>query len=206
MAPSDTGDVPEVSVPDPGDLPVLEFATAEDFEDWLEREHQSSAGFWLRFAKKDSGITSVNYEQAVLVALCFGWIDGQARSEGPASWLQRFTPRSRRSMWSQLNRERVEELAARGRLRPAGVAEIEKAKADGRWDAAYAPPSTASVPDDLAEALAVVPAADTAFAGLDSRNRYAILHRIATARTAKTRTARIAQFVAMLEKGERPYP
>ncbi len=207
MAPSDSADVPEVtSVPDPRDLPVLAFATAEDFEDWLEREHLSSAGFWLRFAKKGSGVTSVNYEQAVLVALCFGWIDGQARSEGAASWLQRFTPRSRRSMWSQLNRERVEGLAARGRLRPAGVAEIEKAKADGRWAAAYAPPSTASVPDDLAEALAGVPAADTAFAGLDSRNRYAILHRIATARTAKTRAARIAQFVAMLEKGERPYP
>jgi uncharacterized protein YdeI (YjbR/CyaY-like superfamily) len=188
------------------DLPVLTFATAEDFERWLEHEHTTARGIWLRFAKRGSDIVSVTYEQAVLVALCFGWIDGQARSEGEASWLQRFTPRTRRSVWSQLNRQRVGELIAQGRMRPAGLEEIEKAKADGRWDAAYAPPSTAAVPPDLAEALAAAPSAQAVFAGLDSRNRYAILHRIATARRPQTRAARIAKFVKMLENGELLYP
>ena len=188
------------------DLPVLAFASADEFERWLEREHARSRGIWLRFAKKGSGVDSVSYEQAVLVALCFGWIDGQARSEGDASWLQRFTPRTRKSVWSQLNRQRVYELIEQGRMRPAGRAEIEKAKADGRWDAAYAPPSTATVPPDLAEALAAAPDAEAVFAGLDSQNRYAILHRIATARRPETRAARIATFVAMLRNGEVLYP
>src|SRR5918911_3245603 len=145
---------------EPIDLPVLSFTTADEFEHWLEREHGTSRGVWLRFAKKGSGVDSVSYEQAVLVALCFGWIDGQARSEGAASWLQRFTPRTRKSVWSQLNRQRVGELVAQGRMRPAGLAEVEKAKADGRWDAAYAPPSRAVVPPDLAEALAAEPDAE----------------------------------------------
>jgi uncharacterized protein YdeI (YjbR/CyaY-like superfamily) len=188
------------------DLPVLTFTTAEQFERWLEREHATSRGVWLRFAKKGSGVTSVSYEQAVLVALCFGWIDGQARSEGTASWLQRFTPRTRKSVWSQLNRQRVDELIAQGRMRPAGMAEIEKAKADGRWDAAYAPPSTAAVPPDLAEALATEPDAEAVFAGLDGQNRYAILHRVQTAKRAETRARRIEKFVAMLAAGEKLHP
>jgi uncharacterized protein YdeI (YjbR/CyaY-like superfamily) len=193
-------------MPESADLPVLTFTTADAFEQWLEREHATSRGIWLRFAKKRSGVASISYEQAVLVALCFGWIDGQARSEGEGSWLQRFTPRTRKSVWSQLNRQRVDELLAQGRMRPAGLAEIEKAKADGRWDAAYAPPSTAAVPPDLAEALAAEPDAGAVFAGLDSQNRYAILHRIATARKAETRAARIVKFVEMLKNGELPYP
>jgi uncharacterized protein YdeI (YjbR/CyaY-like superfamily) len=193
-------------MPESADLPVLTFATADEFERWLEREHDSSRGIWLRFAKKGSGAASVSYEQAVLVALCFGWIDGQARSGGEAFWLQRFTPRTRTSVWSQINRQRVVELVAQGRMRPAGLAEVEKARADGRWDAAYAPPSTATVPPDLAEALATEPDAQGFFAGLDSRNRYAILHRIATARRPETRAARIATFVEMLKNGELLYP
>jgi uncharacterized protein YdeI (YjbR/CyaY-like superfamily) len=193
-------------MPQPADLPVLAFETAEEFESWLEREHNSARGVWLRFAKKGSQVSSVTYEQAVLVALCFGWIDGQARSEGEASWLQRFTPRTRTSVWSQINRRRVGELIAEGRMRPAGLAEIERAKADGRWDAAYAPPSTATVPPDLAAALAAEPDAEAVFAGLDSRNRYAVLHRIATARKPETRAARISAFVTMLKNGELLYP
>jgi uncharacterized protein YdeI (YjbR/CyaY-like superfamily) len=193
-------------MPESADLPVLSFATAAELETWLEREHLTSRGIWLRLAKKGSDVPSVTYEQAVLTALCFGWIDGQARSEGAASWVQRFTPRTRRSVWSQLNRRRVDELIAQGRMRPAGLAEVEKAKADGRWDAAYAPPSTATVPPDLAEALAAEPDAETFFAGLDNRNRYAILHRIATARKPETRAARIAAFVEMLKNHELIYP
>jgi uncharacterized protein YdeI (YjbR/CyaY-like superfamily) len=191
---------------DAAELPVLAFASAEEFERWLEREHTSARGVWLRFAKKGSGVESVSYEQAVLVALCFGWIDGQARSEGQAAWLQRFTPRTRKSVWSQINRRRVDELIAQGRMRPAGLAEIEKAKADGRWDAAYAPPSTATVPPDLAQALEAEPEAQTFFAGLDSQNRYSILHRIATAKRPETRAARIAKFVEMLKNREVLYP
>jgi uncharacterized protein YdeI (YjbR/CyaY-like superfamily) len=184
----------------------MSFTTAEEFERWLEREHATARGVWLRFAKRGSGLETVSYDQAVAVALCFGWIDGQARSEGEASWLQRFTPRTRKSGWSQLNRQRVDELIAQGRMRPAGLAEIEKAKADGRWDAAYAPPSTAAVPPDLAEALAAAPEAQAVFAGLDGRNRYAILYRIATARRPETRAARIRTFVEMLGNGELLYP
>jgi uncharacterized protein YdeI (YjbR/CyaY-like superfamily) len=193
-------------MPERADLPVLAFGTAEALERWLEREHATSRGIWLKFAKKGSDVESVSYEQAVLVALCFGWIDGQARSLDGTAWLQRFTPRTRTSTWSQINRQRVEELTAQGRMRPAGLAEIEKAKADGRWDAAYAPPSTATVPPDLAEALSAEPAARTLFDGLDSRNRYAILHRIATARRPETRAARIGKFVEMLKNGEVLYP
>jgi uncharacterized protein YdeI (YjbR/CyaY-like superfamily) len=193
-------------MPERADLPVIAFATPEEFERWLEREHAARPGVWVRFAKKGSGVESVSYEQAVNVALCFGWIDGRARSEGEASWLQRFTPRTRTSVWSQINRRRVGELIAQGRMRPAGLAEVEKAKADGRWDAAYAPPTTAAVPPDLTEALAAAPEAQALFAGLDSRNRYAILHRIAMARKPETRAARIARFVEMLAKGKQPYP
>lgn len=190
----------------PDDLPVLAFATADEFEQWLEREHESSAGVWLRFPRKGTGVPSLTYEEAVLVALCFGWIDGQARSLDETAWLQRYTPRRRRSVWSQINTQRVARLVEEGRMRRAGLAEVERAKADGRWDAAYAPPSTATVPPDLDAALAASPAAAEAFAGLDSQNRYAILHRLATAKKPETRARRIETFVAMLEKGELLHP
>jgi uncharacterized protein YdeI (YjbR/CyaY-like superfamily) len=190
----------------PADLPVLAFATAQEFERWLEREHQSAPGVWIRFPRKGALVPSLTYEEAVLVALCFGWIDGQARSLDETAWLQRYTPRRRRSVWSQINRERVARLTDEGRMRPAGLAEVERARADGRWEAAYAPPSTATVPPDLEAALAASPAAAETFAGLDSRNRYSILHRLATAKKPETRARRIATFVAMLEKGELLYP
>jgi uncharacterized protein YdeI (YjbR/CyaY-like superfamily) len=193
-------------MPAPTDLPVLAFATAQEFEQWLEREHEKAAGVWLRFPRKGTGVPSLTYEEAVLVALCFGWIDGQARSLDETAWLQRYTPRRRRSIWSQINRERVARLVEEGRMRTAGLTEVERAKADGRWDAAYAPPSTAVVPPDLEAALSASPTAAEAFAGLDSRNRYAILHRLATAKKPETRARRIATFVAMLEKGELLYP
>jgi uncharacterized protein YdeI (YjbR/CyaY-like superfamily) len=190
----------------PSDLPVLAFATATEFEQWLEREHATAPGVWLRFPRKGTGVPSLTYEEAVLVALCFGWIDGQARSHDETAWLQRYTPRRRRSIWSQINTERVARLVEEGRMRAAGLAEVERAKADGRWDAAYAPPSTAGVPPDLEAALKATPAAAEVFAGLDSRNRYAILHRLATAKKPDTRARRIATFVAMLEQGELLYP
>jgi uncharacterized protein YdeI (YjbR/CyaY-like superfamily) len=190
----------------PTDLPVLAFATAEEFEQWLEREHETAPGVWIRFPRKGTDVPSLTYEEAVLVSLCFGWIDGQARSLDETAWLQRYTPRRKRSVWSQINRERIARLVEEGRMRAAGLAEVERAKADGRWDAAYAPPSTATVPPDLEAALSASPAAAAAFAGLDSRNRYAILHRLATARKPETRARRIAAFVAMLKKGEVLYP
>jgi uncharacterized protein YdeI (YjbR/CyaY-like superfamily) len=193
-------------MPTPTDLPVLAFATVEEFEQWLEREHETAPGVWVRFPRKGTDVPSVTYEEAVLVALCFGWIDGQARSLDETAWLQRYTPRRKRSVWSQINRERIARLVEEGRMRAAGLAEVERAKADGRWAAAYAPPSTATVPPDLAAALSASPAAETAYAGLDSRNRYAILHRLATTRKPETRARRIATFVAMLEKGEVLYP
>ena len=156
--------------------------------------------------RKGTGVRSLTYEEAVLAALCFGWIDGQARSLDETAWLQRYTPRRSRSIWSQINTERAARLIAEGRMRAAGLAEVERAKADGRWEAAYAPPSTATVPPDLEAALAASPAAAEVFAGLDSRNRYSILHRLATAKKPETRARRVATFVAMLEKGELLHP
>ena len=194
------------AMPAPDDLPVLGFATAQEFEQWLEQEHATAGGVWIRFPRKGAGVPSITYAEAVEAALCFGWIDGQARSLDETAWLQRYTPRRRRSIWSQINRERVARLTAERRMRPAGLAEVERAKADGRWDAAYAPPSTATVPADLAAALEASPSAAEAFAGLDSRNRYSILHRLATAKRAETRERRIATFVRMLENGELLYP
>jgi uncharacterized protein YdeI (YjbR/CyaY-like superfamily) len=193
-------------MPVPTDLPVLAFSTAEEFEHWLEREHDSTPGVWIRFPRKGTDVASLTYEEAVGVALCFGWIDGQARSWDETAWLQRYTPRRKRSIWSQINRERVARLLEEGRMRAAGLAEVERAKADGRWDAAYAPPSTATVPPDLEAALTASPAAAEAFAGLDSRNRYSILHRLATAKRPETRARRVATFVAMLEQGELLHP
>jgi uncharacterized protein YdeI (YjbR/CyaY-like superfamily) len=148
----------------------------------------------------------VRHAEALDVALCFGWIDGQAKAIDEQWYVQRFTPRRKRSMWSKINREKVAALIDAGRMRPAGLAEIERAKADGRWDAAYDSPATSTVPDDLRAALDASPAASEAFDGLSSQNRYAILHRVQTAVKPETRARRIAKFVGMLERGERLYP
>jgi uncharacterized protein YdeI (YjbR/CyaY-like superfamily) len=187
----------------PDELPVVPFASAEAWRDWLRDHHASSPGVWLKLAKKGSGLPSVTYAEAVDEALCFGWIDGQARSLGETHHLQKFTPRAKRSMWSKRNREKVAALIAAGRMQPAGLREIERAKADGRWDAAYDAPSTSTVPDDLQRELDRDPEAAAFFVTLDSRNRYAILHRVQTAKKPETRARRIDKFVAMLRAGEK---
>jgi uncharacterized protein YdeI (YjbR/CyaY-like superfamily) len=174
------------------------------FENWLEANGETSAEVWVKMAKKHTGISSLDWARAVEVALCFGWIDGQSRRIDGDWYLQRFTPRRATSTWSKINREKVQALTEAGRMRPAGQAEVERAKADGRWEAAYDSVATASVPDDLARALEKAGLSE-AFAGLDSRNRYAILHRVQTAKKPETRARRIAKYVGMLEAGERPY-
>ena len=184
---------------------VVFLATPEDFEAWLEAHGESAAEVWVKMAKKHTGITSLEWAGAVEVALCFGWIDGQSRRIDDDWHMQRFTPRRPKSTWSKINRQKVQALTAAGRMRPAGLAEVEGAKADGRWHAAYDSPSTASVPQDLARALEDVGLTD-AFAGLSSQNRYAIVHRVQTARKPETRARRIAKYVGMLEAGETPHP
>jgi uncharacterized protein YdeI (YjbR/CyaY-like superfamily) len=186
----------------PDDLPVLPFPSQAEWESWLEENHADAAGLWLKIAKKASGIETVTHAEALDAALCFGWIDGQRGRLDDEWFLQRFTPRRARSRWSQINREKVERLIADGRMRPAGLREIERAKADGRWDAAYASQSTIEVPDDLQQALDANPAAKEFFATLSGSNRYAVLYRIHDAKRAETRTRRIEKFVAMLARGE----
>ncbi|MFI9646244.1 YdeI family protein [Streptomyces sp. NPDC052040] len=188
------------------DLEIVAFASAEDFEEWLGAHHASTPGIWLRLRKKTPGVAALDYPRALDVALCHGWIDGQKRSYDDRHWLQRFTPRTSRSRWSKVNREKAEALIAQGRMRPAGLAEVERAKADGRWDATYDGARTASVPDDLARALAARPAAEQFFATLDSGNRYAILYRVQEAKKPETRARRIETYVAMLAEGRKIHP
>jgi uncharacterized protein YdeI (YjbR/CyaY-like superfamily) len=157
-------------------------------------------------AKRGSGAASVTHAEALDAALCYGWIDGRIKSEGERSWLQMFGPRSKKSMWSKVNRAKALALIAAGEMRPAGLAEIERAQADGRWDAAYDAQRTATVPEDLAEALNRNARSKAFFAKLDSRNRYAVLHRIQTAKKPETRARRIARFVEMLARGEKLHP
>jgi len=182
---------------------MVEFATRAEWAGWLAAEHGSSAGVWLKVARKDGGAVSVSYADALDVALCHGWIDGQKDRLDERFWLQRFTPRAPRSRWSKRNRERAEALIAAGEMGPAGLHEVERARADGRWEAAYDSHSTATVPDDLQAALDAAPAARDFFAELDSNNRYAILYRIQEARRPETRARRIAKYVAMLGEGRR---
>ena len=180
------------------------FASQRAWERWLERRHASSDGVWLRVGKKGSGVRSVTYAEAVESALCYGWIDGQARSLDDDHYLQRFTPRRARSRWSVINRTKAMDLIASGRMRPSGLAEVERAKADGRWAAASTRPSAARVPADLRRALAARNSAKAAFDALDGRNRYAILYRIEEAKRPETRARRIARFVEQLAAGEKP--
>jgi len=189
------------------ELDTVAFASAEAFEAWLAENHATTpAGIWLKLRKKGPGIEALAYAQALDVALCYGWIDGQKAGLDDQWWLQRFTPRRPRSRWSKVNRDKVAALIEQGRMRPPGLAEIDRAKADGRWDAAYDSPSTATVPDDLAAALAAAPAAAAFFETLDRQNRYAILHRVQEAKRAETRARRIEKYVAMLAKGEKLHP
>ena len=182
------------------DLPVNTSRAA--WQRWLARQHDTSSGVWLEFAKKDSGLRSLTRPEALEIALCYGWIDGQAVSVDAKRWRQRFTPRRPRSKWSQINRAAVERLHAEGRLAPAGIREMEAAKGDGRWVAAYASPRTMPVPEDLQAALAAHPGARRAFEQLDSQNRYAILYRLNDAKRPETRARRLGGFIRMLEAGE----
>lgn len=187
-------------------LPIIAFATPANWEDWLREQHESSKGLWLKLAKKGSETATVNYQQALELALCYGWIDGQKAAYDGHFWLQRFTPRGAKSVWSQINREKVEALLGAGRMKPAGIAQVEKAKADGRLDAAYASQKSATVPDDLREALEKSPKAQAFFDSLNSANRYAILYRLQDAKKPETRARRLAQFVEMLEEGKKLHP
>ncbi len=189
----------------PDELPILLFATPGEFEQWLEENHADSDGLWLKIAKKGSGESSVSYGEALGLALCFGWIDSQKRGHDETHFLQRFTPRRPRGRWSRINRDKAEALIAASSMRPAGMAEVEAAISDGRWEAAYEGQRTAAVPDDLRRALAANRAAREFFESLDSANRYAILYRLEEAKRPQTRERRLRKFVAMLERGERPH-
>ena len=188
------------------DLPVMSFASQDDWETWLAGQHQTSSGLWLKIAKKDAGPRTVSYQEALVVALCFGWIDGQKRAFDEVHWLQRFTPRKAKSKWSRINRDQAGALIEAGQMRPAGLREVELARADGRWAAAYQSQSTAAVPEDLARALAGNDAARTFFEDLDRANRYAILYRLADAKRPETRARRLATFMAMLSEGKKIHP
>lgn len=185
-----------------GGLPVLDFVDAEAWETWLATHGGKAAGVWLKIAKAGNSASSLTKAQAIDGALCHGWIDGQIDKYDEAWFLTRFTPRKRTSKWSENNRKRAEQLAADGRVAPAGLAEIKAAKADGRWDTAYAPASTAEEPEDLKAALDAEPAARTFFDTLTGANRYAILYRVQTAKKPETRAARIVKFVGMCARGE----
>jgi uncharacterized protein YdeI (YjbR/CyaY-like superfamily) len=185
------------------DLPILAFASPAELESWLEENHAGSEGLWLKIAKKGSALASVTYAEALELALCFGWIDSQKRGLDERHFLQRFTPRRPRGKWSRINRDKAEELIASGSMRPAGLAEVEAAKADGRWEAAYAGQRTAEVPADLQRELDRNRVAREFFATLDSANRYAILYRLGEAKKPETRERRLRKFVGMLERGEK---
>jgi uncharacterized protein YdeI (YjbR/CyaY-like superfamily) len=186
----------------PTDLPVMAFADQAAFEAWLE-ENAGAPGVYVKLAKKGAGVPSVTYAELVESALCFGWIDGRSNRLDDRFYLQRMTPRRARSVWSRKNVDAVEALTLAGRMRPPGLAAVEAARADGRWERAYAGSATITVPDDLAAALAAEPAAQAAFDGLDGANRYAVLWRVHTAASETTRAKRIASLVQMLAEGRR---
>lgn len=184
----------------------ITFASQEDWEAWLASHGEVVAGVWLRLAKKSAEQPSLTYAQAVEGALCHGWIDGQKQAESEHYWLQRFTPRTTKSLWSKINKAKAEALISAGRMQPSGLREVDRAKRDGRWEAAYASASTSTVPDDLQQALDKQPKAKQFFATLDSQNRYAILFRIQSVKRAETRARKIAQFIDMLNRGEKIHP
>jgi uncharacterized protein YdeI (YjbR/CyaY-like superfamily) len=187
-------------------LSKLAFSSAAEWEEWLEENHDRSEGLWIQIAKKDSGIDSVRYPEVLETALCFGWIDGRREALDESHFLQRFTPRRPRSKWSRINRDKAEQLISEGRMRQAGLAEVDRARADGRWAAAYEGQKSIAVPDDLERELDARPRAKAFFAELSSQNRYAILYRLQDAKRPETRARRLAKFIAMLEAGETIYP
>lgn len=187
-------------------LPAKPFKRQQDWTRWLKENHSTSPGVWLQLAKKETDMQSVSFDEAVEAALCFGWIDGQKEAHSEQYWLQKFTPRSDKSVWSKINKAKAVALIKAGKMKPAGLNEIERAKRDGRWDAAYDSASKSVVPNDLQSALDGNALAKDFFGTLDSRNRYAVLFRIQTAKKAETRAKRISQFVQMLERHEKVHP
>ena len=187
-------------------LPIRSFKSAREWSAWLAKNHTVSRGIVLRLTKKSAGPGHIDYAQILDAALCYGWIDGQRTSHDEKTFLQKFTPRARRSVWSKINRQKALALIKAGRMHASGLAEIERAKADGRWDAAYDSYATSTVPPDLQACLKASPRAAAHFATLDSRNRYAILFRTQTAKRPETRARRIALFVEMLAQGKRLHP
>ncbi len=185
---------------------VLLFEHQQAWEAWLSQNHRKASGVWLRIAKKGSKIRSLTHAEALDSALCFGWIDAQKRLESASAWLQRFTPRGQRSIWSKINRQKATAMIECGRMRDSGLKEVLRAKKDGRWERAYDSPRNATVPDDFLAALNKSAKAKAFFATLESRNRYAILFRIQTVKKAETRARKIAEFVAMLERQEKIHP
>ena len=185
--------------------PILTLASEAAWEAWLDAEHATSDGVWLKFAKKGSGVETVVYAEALDVALCYGWIDSQVARLDERFYLQKFTPRRARSKWSHINREKIEALTKQGRMKPAGLEQVELAKADGRWEAAYASPAKVQMPDDLQAALDASPKAAEFWDGLNKSNRFAILYQLHDAKKPETRARRLEKFVAMLERGEKLY-
>lgn len=190
--------------PDPSQTRL--FDSSEAWAAWLQANHQKSTGLWLRIAKKSSALQSVSYQEALEAALCYGWIDGQKRPENEQAWLQRFVPRSSRSIWSKINREKALALIDSGKMQAAGRAAIDRAKENGQWEAAYDSPSGATVPGDFQAALDAHPTAKAFFETLNRTNRYAVLWRIQTAKRAETRTRKIEQLIGMLQRGEKIHP
>jgi uncharacterized protein YdeI (YjbR/CyaY-like superfamily) len=185
------------------DLPVLSFASADAFGDWLRKHHETSAGLWLRIFKKGADEPTVTYAEAVDLALCYGWIDGQKQPDGAHSWLQRFTPRKPGSAWSKRNTEHAERLIQAGRMQPSGQQEIDAAKADDRWERAYDPPSAMTVPEDFLQALKKHQKAAAFFQTLNKANTYAIAYRLRTAKKPETRAKRFAQLLQMMKDGKK---
>jgi uncharacterized protein YdeI (YjbR/CyaY-like superfamily) len=192
---------PGLERPQRPELPILRCPTAADWERWLAEQPADSPGVWLQIAKKGGSPATVSYDEALDIAICFGWIDGQKRAHDDTAWLQRFTPRGPRSRWSQVNRDRAQRLIADGRMRPAGQAQVDAAQADGRWTAAYEPQARATVPPDLQAALDAHPAARDFFATLTGARRYAFLYRLHTVKTQKGRERRIASYIELLSEG-----
>ena len=187
-------------------LPIMSFNTQQDWETWLAEHHTDSKGIWLKIAKKETGIPSVNYSEALDSALCYGWIDGQKGSFDGSYWLQKFTPRRPKSGWSKVNCDKATALIAEGRMQPAGLQQVELAKADGRWESAYHSQSKITIPEDFQNELDKNQQAKEFFSTLNSVNRYAILYRLQTAKKPETRSARIQKFIEMLERNEKIHP
>jgi uncharacterized protein YdeI (YjbR/CyaY-like superfamily) len=185
---------------------AVEFEHQAAWARWLDKEHQSSPGVWLKHAKKGAPAATVSYQEALEVALCFGWIDGQKRALNEHYWLQRWCPRGKRSIWSKVNRDKALRYIEEGKMQPAGLAEVQRAQQDGRWDAAYDSSSTATVPPDLEAAFQRHPGAAEFFATLKAANRYAVLFRVQTARKAETRARKVEEYAAMLARGEAIHP